>query len=338
MNTTKRMPLRIETPYAWRAILFFALYSFSICALYSWTGWTVLAFPFVPVATVGVVIAIYIGIRNNYLFKRLLEGRRIWENLVNTSRSWGIQVVDYINAIHPVDELSTNNLYSTKQILIYRHIAYLNALRIQLQSYPFWQPPSSQEMNAGEAQPTFNQGQLDKELSLFLYDDEVEFFVNRQNPAAQIIKRQSKQLKELHMTGLLSDSHHIEMERLLMELYAQQGAAECIKWLSFPKRYAYFSNVFLSLFVAVLPFSLLAEMGKISSWHLWLTVPLYTVIAWIIYTLEISGEINMNPFDNSFNDLPIATICRSIEIDLREMLGETELPQQLYVENAVAYK
>lgn len=327
------MLLRIEAPSAWRAILLFALYSFSICALYNWTGWTALAFPFVPVATVGAVITVYIGIRNSYLFKRLLEGRRIWENLVNISRSWGILVMDYINEANPVDKFSSNNLYSTKQILIYRHIAYLNALRIQLQSYPFWQPASS------EAQPAFNQGQLDKELSLFLHDDEVEFFVNRQNPATQIIKCQSKQLKELHTAGLLSDCHHIEMERLLIELYAQQGAAECIKWLSFPKRYAYFSNLFLGLFMAVLPFSLLAEMDKISSWHLWLVIPLYTVIAWIIYTLEISGQVNMNPFDNSFNDLPMTTVCRTIEIDLREMLGETELPQQLYAaENAIAYK
>jgi putative membrane protein len=333
------MPLRIEAPYAWRAILLFALYSFSICALYSWTGWAVLAFPFVPVAIVGTAITIYVGIRNSYLFKRLLEGRRIWENLVNTSRSWGILVMDYINEANPVDKFSTNNLYSTKQILIYRHIAYLNALRIQLQSYPFWHSTSSKGMTVSEAQPAFNQGQLDKELSLFLHDDEVEFFVNRQNPATQIIKCQSKQLKELHTAGLLSDCHHIEMERLLMELYAQQGAAECIKWLSFPKRYAYFSKVFLSLFIAILPFSLLAEMGRISSWHLWLTIPLYTVMAWIIYTLEISGEININPFDNSFNDLPMTTVCRTIEIDLREMLGETELPQQLYAaENAVAYK
>lgn len=36
-----------------------------------------------------------------------------------------------------------------------------------------------------------------------------------------------------------------------------------------------------------------------------------------------------NPFEGSADDVPISQISRTIEIDLREMLGETDLPETL---------
>jgi putative membrane protein len=45
--------------------------------------------------------------------------------------------------------------------------------------------------------------------------------------------------------------------------------------------------------------------------------------------MEKIGEATENPFEGSSNDVPMAAISRSIEIDLREMLGETDLPEPL---------
>jgi ion channel-forming bestrophin family protein len=46
-------------------------------------------------------------------------------------------------------------------------------------------------------------------------------------------------------------------------------------------------------------------------------------------SLEQVGESAENPFEGSANDVPISQISRTIEIDLREMLGETDLPEAL---------
>lgn len=329
MYTAKRIPFRIIAPFAWKAVAFFALYSFIICALYAWADWKFMAIPFVPIATIGTAVAFYIGFKSNSSYERLWEARRIWGSLVNASRSWGILVMDYICPLNANEYYSTADLYRIQQLLIYRHIAYLNALRIQLRSRPIWQEDENIGANIVEKQHAFNQGQLDKELSLFLHDDEVEYFVNRQNPATQIIKCQSKQLRELRAGGLISEYYHAEMERMLIEFYSQQGGAERIKSFPFPRQYAFFSYLFVMIFVAILPFGLLTEMSKVGPLHFWLTVPFYTVIAWVFYTMEVVGDTSENPFENSINDVPMTAICRNIEIDLREMLGETDLPQRV---------
>ncbi|MBC8153232.1 MAG: hypothetical protein H7Z72_10005, partial [Bacteroidetes bacterium] len=77
------------------------------------------------------------------------------------------------------------------------------------------------------------------------------------------------------------------------------------------------------------PFGLLNEMVKIRGIHLWLTVPFYTIIAWVFNTMEVVGDTSENPFENSINDVPLTAICRNVEIDLREMLGETDLPPRM---------
>ena len=70
-------------------------------------------------------------------------------------------------------------------------------------------------------------------------------------------------------------------------------------------------------------------MAKVGSWHLWLTVPFYTLIAWVFNTMETVGDTSENPFENSINDMPLTAICRNIEIDLRETLGETNIPKRV---------
>lgn len=170
---------------------------------------------------------------------------------------------------------------------------------------------------------------MDEELALFLDVDEAVFIAQCQNPATQLIRRQSVQLAQLRAEGLLSDYYHNEMERVLVELYNQQGASERIKSFPFPRQYTFFSFLFTWLFILLLPFGLLNEMVRAGGWHLWLTVPFYTFIAWAFNTMEVVGDTSENPFENAINDVPLSAICRVAEIDLREMLGETNLPKRL---------
>jgi putative membrane protein len=53
------------------------------------------------------------------------------------------------------------------------------------------------------------------------------------------------------------------------------------------------------------------------------------VIAWVFNTMEVVGDTSENPFENAINDIPMTAICRTIEIDLREMLEETAIPPAL---------
>ena len=47
------------------------------------------------------------------------------------------------------------------------------------------------------------------------------------------------------------------------------------------------------------------------------------------------GEGTENPFEGGPNDVPITALSRTIEIDLREMLGETTLPPAIQPRNNI---
>jgi len=80
-----------------------------------------------------------------------------------------------------------------------------------------------------------------------------------------------------------------------------------------------------------LPLGFIGEFSKLiekyGSHIIWLTVPFSVLIGWVFLVLEQIGESTENPFEGGANDVPITQISKNIEIDLREMLGEKELPQ-----------
>ena len=124
---------------------------------------------------------------------------------------------------------------------------------------------------------------------------------------------------------------------MVAECYNQQGAAERIKSFPFPRQYGFFSTAFVNLFNFLLPFALLGELAKFSSNTLWMVIPFSALISWVFFTMETIGDSSENPFENSINDVPMTAICRNIEIDLREMLGETDLPAKVQAVNGVLF-
>jgi putative membrane protein len=121
----------------------------------------------------------------------------------------------------------------------------------------------------------------------------------------------------------------------LGELYNLQGVCERIKTTPLFRQYSLFSRVFVELFIFMLPFALVNEMSKCGDYGFWLTIPFAVLISRVWMTMEQIGEASENPFDNGLNDIPILTICRNIEIDILEMLDETNLPEKLEPVNNV---
>lgn len=68
---------------------------------------------------------------------------------------------------------------------------------------------------------------------------------------------------------------------------------------------------------------------------IWLTVPASVMVSWVFFTLEKIGDYSENPFEGTGNDVPITTMSRGIEIDLRDMLNEEDLPSAILPENNI---
>ena len=58
----------------------------------------------------------------------------------------------------------------------------------------------------------------------------------------------------------------------------------------------------------------------------WFTPLGSALVGFIFLALDKIGRDLEDPFDNAINDIPLTSITRTIEINLRQMLGETQLP------------
>jgi len=135
--------------------------------------------------------------------------------------------------------------------------------------------------------------------------------------------------------GLIEDFRHMELEKLLVEFYNQQGVCERIKNFPYPRQFATLNLYFVKLFVIMVPFGMLQEFENMGEHFIWLTIPFSALVCWVFTTMEKVGESTENPFEGSPNDVPITALSRTIEIDLREMFDETDVLPALQPMNDV---
>lgn len=149
------------------------------------------------------------------------------------------------------------------------------------------------------------------------------------NIASYTLKYQFDVITKLKREKKIDEYEHSDLTKLLAELYNLQGGCERIKTTPLFRQYSLFSRIFVHLFIFLLPFALLTEMNKFGEYGVWLVIPFSVLISWVFMTMEQIGETSENPFDNGSADTPISFICRNIEIDILEMLNETNLPPKI---------
>ena len=308
--------------------------------------------PWVPISIVGTAVAFYVGFKNNQSYDRLWEARKIWGAIVNSSRAWGSTVKSYVSNQFAEEKYTKEELDAIKQKLIYRHIAWLYVLRSQLLIPTSWEHENQgNHMNkhvkkirkrigfclVNEEEDV--EARVEKLLSTEEYNEVIPF----KNTATQIIDKQSQQLAELRETGAIEDFRHMELQKIMNDFYVHQGKCERIKKFPLPRQYGSMSAVFVGIFIFLLPFGMVSEFHNAAADHIgigahlgaWLSVPFTIVICWIYIMMELVGDYSENPFEGLGNDIPMLSLCRTIEIDLREMLGETDLPAAIEARNGV---
>lgn len=285
-----------------------------------------IAIPWVPVALIGTAAAFIVGFKNTQTYNRLWEARQIWGAIVNTSRTWGIMSKDFVKA----DK-------SEIEQLIYRHCAWLTALRFQLRKPQSWEN-SNKDYNI-EYRNYFTvpewAGKLEDELKQYLSVDELNYIVEKKNMATQLIALQSKHIKSLKEAGKIDNYEYVEMARRLADLYDHQGKCERIKNFPYPRQFASINLFFIWLLVLMLPFGMLNEFQKLGDTFVWLTIPFSVIVSWVFTSMEKVGEATENPFEGGANDIPMAALSRTIEIDLRDMLDESVLPDPITPKNQI---
>ena len=289
-------------------------------------GLTWIAIPWVPVALIGTAAAFIVGFKNTQTYNRLWEARQIWGAIINGSRTWGMMVRDFVKAEPAIHRQ-----------LIYRHCAWLTALRYQLRKPQSWenqQKPYNVEYRQFYTVPEW-QDSLDDALVPYLSDAERQYILIKKNRATQLLAEQSRQLTGLKDAGLIDTFEYVELERRLADFYDQQGRCERIKNYPYPRQFASITLYFIWLFVLMLPLGMLNEFQKLGANFVWLTIPFSVLVSWVFTSMDKVGEASENPFEGGANDIPMAALSRTIEIDLRDMLDETDLPAPLTATNNI---
>lgn len=305
--------------------------------------WTWPNIPWLPISVVGTAVAFYIGFKNNSAYDRLWEARKIWGAIVNSSRMWGTTVKGYVGNQFTDRNYSDAELTEIHKRLLYRHIAWLYTLRSQLLIPTSWEHINQNFLvrRATEARLTrwgvglYNDDVTNVELSKFLPADEVERLVNYKNTATQIVDQQSQDLKNLRALDLIDDFRHMELQKLLNDLYTHQGKCERIKKFPLPRQYGSMSFVFVGLFIFLLPIGMVPAFDGLGEFSAWISIPFTVLLGWVYIMMELVGDYSENPFEGLGNDIPMLSLCRTIEIDLLEMLREEELPEPIQPVNGV---
>lgn len=342
MIVTKGIRIQNLISWSWYHVVWLFLLMGSIAVLYK-TGVISFSIPWLPVSIIGTAVAFYVGFKNNQAYDRMWEARKVWGGIVNDSRTWGMMIDGYITNTFREIKLSDAEIHSIKKRLIYRHIAWLYAHRSQLLVPTPWEHVSQgghMARNARRFQNHFGIGLLDdeitkKELNHFLSEEEYERLIPKVNTATQIINEQSRDLRELRTTMVIDDFRHMELERILQSFYTLQGKNERIKKFPLPRQYANMSRYFIGIFITLLPFSMVPELMEAGSLGFWTSILISVLLGWIYVMMEIIADYSENPFQGMANDIPMMSLCRTIEIDMREMLNETKLPPPIQAKNGV---
>jgi len=326
MYVRRKIRPKVILRFGWKNVLLSTLWAAFVVAAYDYLEDFKyhIGVPFQPINTIGIAVAFYVGFKNNQAYDRFWEGRKIWGGIVNYSRTWANQVLTFIDCSRT---LPKEEIEIVEKRLIHRHLAYINALRIQLRATTIFDRKNVTFV------PSFrltNDRDCKDQISNHMSKEEYDQVMAMANPATHINRLQGEDLSMLKKNDAITDFQLINLMDTLKEFYNLQGMAERIKATPFPRQFAYFSNLFVWIFILLLPFGMVEEFVEIQDGDIvWLTVPFCALISWVFYSMESIGDNSEDPFENYVNDVPMSAICNTIERDLLQLIKEEPIPDKL---------
>ncbi len=238
-------------------------------------------------AFLGTAISVILSFKLNQSYDRWWEARKIWGSIVNDSRNLVLQLQAFLK---PGND-------DTIRKLTFRQIAWCFALGRSLR----------------ELEPLQN-------LNEYLSEQELDKIRGHRNKPLAILQLNVRDLSELKQKGEIDVFSLVQLNTTLVNLTNSMGMAERIKSTVFPATYRLFLHGFIYLFVTTLSISL----SDISSYF---EIPLLILISSAFFLLERTATHLQDPFSNKPTDTAMTAIASTIEINLKQLIGEKQVPQ-----------
>jgi putative membrane protein len=278
-------------PNIWKSLLGTTLLAVAV----TWTHGTLwghkIAIGAIPFTLMGLPLAIFLGFRNNAAYDRYWEGRKQWGELVTRSRNLARQCLSLLEDDEPGD--------APRARMIRRAIAFAHALRHRLRG----SDPSA------DVQPWLAPGEWAR-------------LQGRPNLTHALMLEMGADLGHCLRGRRIDPMLVPAIDASLSAMNGVATACERIRGTPIPFSYTLLLHRTAYLYCVLLPFGLVDAIGDLT--------PLVTLlVAYTFFGLDALGDEIEEPFGTSDHDLPLEAMCRTIEIDLRTALGETDLPPPL---------
>lgn len=243
------------------------------------------------IATVlGFAVSLLLAFRTSSAYDRWWEARKIWGGIVNDSRTLVRQMINFTNPVAPIPE--------ARQMAYYQ-IAWCRSL-----------DKSLRKQNALEG------------MEGLLSAQEIQDLSEKSNKPNEILQLMNALLFRLRESGKIDAYQFVSIDQTIKHLCDHMGKAERIKNTVFPSQYQSYTHIGIIVFTVMLPYGMLFSTGPF-------VIVICIIVAFIFNMLDQIAAYLQDPFDNRASDIPMSTLARTIEINLREQLGETELPPPL---------
>lgn len=243
--------------------------------------------PALPLTIFGTALALVLGFRVNSAYQRWWEGRILWGAMVNVSRSFTRATLAFLP-----DQPAAR---ARAQELVVRHIAYVHVLRRQLRRQD--PAPDMRRVLGDQDHP---------ELA-------------RRNPANGLLEGSGRRIADTLRRGWIDTIQQSRLEAMLVDMSNAQGGMERIKNTPLPAQYRAFPQFFTRLFCILLPIGVVETLG--------VATPIGSAVAGFMYlaVLQIGDDL-VDPFGNDVHDLPLDSITKIIEADLRQAIDQEPPP------------
>lgn len=240
--------------------------------------------PGLPLTLFGSVLALILGFRSTSAYQRWWEGRGLWGLMINASRNLARASRNFMTGADG---------QTMARAIVLRQIAYVNALNHQLRRVPM----------TSDSLP-------------YIPAAEAEVALGRANTANALLDATGAQVAQAREQGIIDTIQQTHIEQILVDIANSQGGMERLKNTPLPSQFRLFPTYFTHLFCVLLPFGLVEALGP--------ATPLGSTVAGMMFMAVLAiGDDLVDPFANTRHDLPLDTMCRTIEIDLLQGLGES---------------
>lgn len=294
MVITQNLSLLRILRTTWKTDLFLVLTCFATYFLHVYIVPDAIKIPSTVVSILGPAIAFFVGFSNNQAYDRWWEARTIWGALVNDSRSWARSILSYIaesDTLH-------GEISQIKKRMVLRQISFVYALNKVLRKK--------------------EHGYFEK----FLTSAELQRVRLESNLPNAILTLNALDIQKLSDRKAMDEFRFIQLNELMTSFTDHMGKSERIRNTVFPTSYIYFTQLFIWVLVIFTTLILADSTGIWSVLFGW-------IVGFVFHVTHQNGMLLMDPFDEIPTGIPLDQLSRTIEINLLEMLGETDVPKPI---------